>query len=162
MKIYSKLSVRFLILSITLLSFWFIYFDFSTDISDMSTKVVSVIISLFLLWKCIQIFSLYIKIENDCLEIKSMKPNENGVANKTTIPRKYVFLLSDIISIKVEYKQKYHANKFGFIRDIYIGKGRPILVVKTQENVTDIYLDSFNTKKVEKFLDLNFNNKIRV
>jgi hypothetical protein len=155
-EIRSKASIRFLITLVTLVSFWFIYFDFSLDTGDALMKAMSLLAGAFFVWKSIQIYSLHIRIRQGRLEIKSMKPKEYGPHSKSMIQRDDAFEVSDIEDIRVEYKKRDSAKTLGIISDVYVDKGRPVLVIVAKGETSEIYLDAFDAKEVEEFVRLNF------
>lgn len=159
MKVGSKLSIRILIIIIAIFYSWLVYFIFVENLDDLFLKITAVLVGLFYIYKAVQIFSLYIKIEGEYLKVKSIIPVVINANMISTHPRKFTFLISDIQNIFVEYKQENYKKIGEGVQNKYVGKGRAVMIVKTKDGEVDMYLDSFDVKEVETFIQSNFTNK---
>ncbi len=148
-KINSKFSIRFFFSIITITFLWFIYFVFFIidDVVSLFQKIVFVFITVGIIRSCIRVFSSYIKIEDEKLQIHGMNLNSGrqGISRGTGI-----FPVNDIITIRVDYIKREGQH------DRYLGKGKPIFFIKTKDGEFSIPLQSFDPKRVEEFIKLNF------
>lgn len=148
-KINSKFSIRFFFSIITITFLWFIYFLFFIvdDVVNLFQKIVFVFITIMIIRGCIRVFSLHIKIEDEKLQIYGMNLNtvRQGMSRDVGI-----FSVHDIVTIRVDYIKR--EGQY----DRYLGKGKPVLFIKTKDGECSISLQSFDPKRVEEFIKLNF------
>ncbi len=157
MKVGSKASVHLLFVVITAVIIQFVYYDFFVTETSMFYKSLTIALALFFIWKTAQSFSLHIKIKDGNLSIKSMR-HSAGVGLGIIRTISYAFPVSSVTDVHIERQS--HEQVLG-VSDPYLGKGRATLSVTWSEGTAKIFLDTFDVKKVDKFLEQNFPTRIR-